>query len=100
MNCCDSYSTCTRGKDCPCRPAMYVVDQQPAPIPPSLARQANEHIRKLEAEKRLEAGRAHLLTISDAPGNWWDKRGFFGKLATVIGGVMACWLVAVLVVPR
>lgn len=53
---------------------------------PKLAAAANERIR------RLEAGRAHLHRISDAPGNFWDKAGWFGRLCAVCGAVLACCL--------
>ena len=92
MNCCDDYSNCTRGKDCPARPAMYDVS-------PSLARAANERIH------RLEAGRAHLLTLADAPGNtlddfakWWGNRSMFGQALYVCLAVGACFFTAGLLV--
>lgn len=80
--CCDDYGTCTRGKDCPARPAMYE-----RPMDAKLAAAANERIR------RLEAGRAHLLAISDKPGNWWDDLPWYGRLGTVCGVVLAVGLV-------
>jgi len=71
---------------------MYEPPEQPAvQMPPSLARAANERIR------RLEAGRAHLLTISDAPGNWWDRLKWYQRLGVVCGVI---WAVGLLVVTR
>lgn len=32
MNCCDDFSNCARGKDCPARPAMLEVPQPTAPM--------------------------------------------------------------------
>lgn len=98
MNCCDSYGTCTRGKDCPARPAMYEIPQPTAPAA-DLIRAANERIR------RLEAGRAHLLTLADAPGNtlddfakWWGNRSMVGQVLYVCLAVAACGLTAGLLV--
>jgi hypothetical protein len=67
-----------------------------------LARRANEHIRRLE---RLEAGRAHLLAISDAPGNcvdkfldWFTALPLWLQVCYLFGAVLALGLSAVLLV--
>ncbi len=52
-------------------------------------RRANERIR------RLEAGRAHLLTLADTPGNWWDKLKWYQRLGTVCAVILAVGLVVV-----
>ncbi len=57
-----------------------------------LARRANEHIRRLE---RRRIGRAHLLTLADTPGNWWDRLKWYQRLGTVCGVILAVGLVVV-----
>lgn len=80
---------------------MFEPPEQPA-MPPSLARAANEHIRRLE---RLEAGRAHLLALSDAPGNgvdkfldWFTALPLWQQVCYLFGAVLALGLSAVLLV--
>ena len=75
---------------------VHMFEQQPAAqMPPSLVRAANERIR------RLEAGRAHLLTLADAPGNtlddfakWWGNLSMFAQVFWVCLSVIACCFVA------
>lgn len=52
-----------------------------------LVRRANERIR------RLEAGRAHLLTLADTPGDWWDTLSWYGRLGAVCGAILAVGLI-------
>jgi hypothetical protein len=78
MNCCNEYGQCTQGPGCPAREAPMNAD---------LARRANERIR------RLEEGRAHLLTLADTPGNWWDALPWYGRLGTVVGAVLTVGLI-------
>lgn len=76
---------------CPDELPVVMFDTPEQPMPPAnLAARANERIR------RLEAGHAHLLTLSDTPGNWWDRLPWYGRLGTVCGVVLAVGLLVVL----
>lgn len=106
-SCCDDYGTCTRGKDCPARPAMLEIPQPTAPAA-DLARRANERIR------RLEAGRAHLTNLSAKPslrirawdwignlphrfGRWVNRSPLLQMAGFAVGAVAACALAALVV---
>ncbi len=92
MSCCDEFGSCTLRPGCrACR--------EPA-ITPSLARAANERIRKLEAKKT-----ALHLRVLDWPGNMlhrlgrWVDRTNLGRLlclsfgAVIAGGMAVSFLV-------
>ena len=74
--------------------------RQPCPTPWLCGIDCNFQSAEVETARQFWSNPGYTHTILDAPGNWWDRRGFFGKLATVIGAVVACLLAAVLVVPR
>ena len=105
MNCCDDFSNCTRGKDCPARPAMVEVPQPTAPML-DLADRA----RHMAAEAFYEPnyGRAqlvqkrpayikHLDWIGNLPhriGRWVDRSPALQMAVFAIGAIAACALVA------
>lgn len=74
------------GVDCQFNNDDLTREMTPRQMSPKLAAAANERIR------RLEAGRVHLLSISDAPLNWWDAMPWYSKLATVCGVVVVVGL--------
>lgn len=105
--CCDSYGNCTRGKDCPARPAMFEVPQPTAPMM-DLADRA----RHMAAEDfyRPDYGRAQVIRtprhiraldwLGNLPhkfGRWVDRSPVLQMVGFAIGAVTACALAALVV---
>lgn len=85
--------------------SQRICDQQrqPCPSPWKCSTDCDFNVssdtgHKVAHGKRIDyfgdAAKDLAIEVYDAPANFWDKAGFFGRLCIVVGAVLACCFTA------